>query len=117
MTCDDNQGRHWTRLSYGLGLVASTQYHGANWCKGGWTKYSNFLMDLSHKAAADMMCDYGAWHFVRPSLGNGYFYSKTYRLLNHGWCNPVSTHYADVNGNGVTDLLCSWKGHHWVIAH
>jgi len=117
MTCDDNYGRHWTKLSAGLSFYRSTQYHGAGWCKGGWTRYTNFLMDAYHKKSADMMCDIGAYHFVRPSLGNGYFYSKTYKLLGGGWCNAASTHYADVNGNGVSDLLCSWKGHHWVLAH
>jgi len=74
-------------------------------------------MDVYHKKAEDMMCDIGAWHFIRPSLGNGWFHSNTWRLLGSGWCNAAGTHYANVNGNDVDDLICSVNGHHWVLAH
>lgn len=67
--------------------------------------------------AADMMCDIGSFHYVRPSLANGYFYSKTYKVLNSGWCNSLYTQYADINANKVDDLLCSYKGSHWAIVH
>ena len=64
-----------------------------------------------------MMCDVGAFHYIRPSLGNGKFHSKTWKVLAGGWCNAAGTHYADINGNGVDDLICSLKGNHWLIAH
>jgi len=63
------------------------------------------------------MCDIGAYHFIRPSLGNGYLHSGTYKLFTGGWCNAYGTRYADVNANGSDDIICSWKGHHWLIAH
>jgi hypothetical protein len=114
--CDDTLGRHWSRLSKGFAWWP-TRYHGANWCKGGVTRYSNFWYDSHHGKAADMMCDIGAWHFIRPSLGNGYFHTHTWKLLSSGWCNAAGTRYADVNANGVDDLLCSINGHHWLLAH
>merc|ERR1719454_2507372 len=117
ITCQDREGRHWSRLSTGFFFLGSTQYHGANWCRGGFTRYSNFWMDVYHKKAEDMMCDIGAWHFIRPSLGNGWFHKNTWRILSSGWCNALGTHYANVNGNDVDDMICSVNGHHWVLAH
>jgi hypothetical protein len=114
--CDDTLGRHWSRLSRGFSWGPST-WNGANWCKGGITRYANFWYDTAHGKAADMMCDIGAFHFIRPSLGNGHFHPHTWKLLSGGWCNAAGTHYADVNANGVDDLICSIKGHHWLLAH
>jgi len=115
-TCNDTLGRHWSRVSTGYAYGASI-YHGANWCKGGITRYANFWYDAYHPKAADMMCDTGAFHYIRPSLGNGHFHSHTWKVLAGGWCNAAGTHYADVNGNGVDDLLCSIGGGHWLLAH
>jgi len=63
-----------------------------------------------------MICDYQKDHYIRPSLGNGHFHSKTWKTLTN-WCHMDYTHYADVNGNGVDDVICSWKGNHWLLAH
>lgn len=116
ITCNDTAGRHWSRLSTGYAWGPSV-YHGANWCKGGITRYSNFWYDAYHPKAQDMMCDFGAYHFIRPSLGNGHFHPHTWKVLGGGWCNAAGTKYADVNGNGVDDLICDISGGHWMFAH
>jgi hypothetical protein len=64
-----------------------------------------------------MMCDIGAWHFIKPSLANHHMHTGTWRLFSSGWCNHWGTRYANVNANYVDDIICSWKGHHWLIAH
>merc|ERR1711935_234900 len=115
ITCNDRLGRHWSRLSRGYSWGPSL-YHGANWCKGGVTRYSNFWYDTVHPKAEDMICDYQKMHFIRPSLGNGQFHKHTWKTLNN-WCHMYFTQYADVNGNGVDDVICSWKGNHWLLAH
>jgi len=115
ITCNDKLGRHWSRLSRGFSWGPSV-YHGTNWCKGGVTRYSNFWYDTAHPKAEDMICDYQKMHFIRPSLGNGHFHSHTWKTLNN-WCHMYYTQYADVNGNGVDDVICSWKGNHWLLAH
>jgi len=116
ITCNDTAGRHWSRLSTGYAWGPSV-YHGANWCKGGITRYSNFWYDAYHPKAQDMMCDFGQYHFIRPSLGNGHFHSHTWKVLGGPWCNAAGTKYADVNGNGVDDLICDISGGHWMFAH
>merc|ERR1711935_1269797 len=79
-------------------------YHGANWCKNGVTRYSNFWYDTAHPKAEDMICDWAKMHYIRPSLGNGHFHSHTWKSLNN-WCHMYYTQYADVNGNGVDDAI------------
>lgn len=116
LLCDDNLGRHWARLSSGYSYYGSI-YNGANWCKGGITRYANWFYDAYHPKAADMMCDVGSFHFAKASMATGRFYPTTYKLLTGGWCYAAYTHYADTNGNGVDDLLCSYKGGHWVLQH
>jgi hypothetical protein len=116
ITCNDNQGRHWSRYGAGYSWYGSV-YHGAGWCKGGITRYANWWYDKYHPKAQDMMCDIGAWHFIKPSLGNHHMHTGTWRLFSSGWCNHWGTRYANVNANAVDDIICSWKGHHWLIAH
>merc|ERR1712196_501962 len=41
ITCNDNQGRHWSRYGAGYSWYGSV-YHGAGWCKGGITRYANW---------------------------------------------------------------------------
>lgn len=116
MICDGKTGGHWSKLSTGTSYGEQLLL-GEEFCKGGITRYAIFEYDTKHPKAADMMCDKGDKHFMRRSLGNGKFETRTWKLNTGAWCNAKHTQYADINGNGVDDLICDENGQHNVLIH
>lgn len=117
LTCNDSAGRHWIRLSNSnggfykdLGMVLS------NWCShsGSRTQWA----DVNGDGRADILCDDRAGnHWIKLSKPNqpGKFYDIGYTLSN--WCSHsgASTKYADINGDGMADMICDdTHGNHWI---
>lgn len=65
-----------------------------------------------------MICDIGKAHYVKTSNGNGTFGKAQKIKVNTDFnCDAKDTNYADINGNGVDDIICDNKGSHKVILH
>jgi len=112
--CDDSAGRHWYRLSRG----GEGHFDGGRHYKSGWCSHSGSKTnwaDINGDGKADLLCDdrHGR-HWYMLSSGNGHFGHSRHYLS--GWCGHGGsyTQWADINGDGKSDLLCDdTAGRHW----
>lgn len=60
-----------------------------------------------------MICDQIATgnHWVKISNGDGTF--KPTKLVARNFCADGNIIWADINGDGLADMLCEFKGYHW----
>merc|ERR1711998_104725 len=112
--CDDSAGRHWYRLSRG----GEGHFDGGRHYKSGWCSHhgsSSRWADISGDGKADLLCDDTRGnHWYMLSTGNGNFGGSRHYL--RGWCGHGGsyTQYADINGDGKSDILCDdTAGRHW----
>lgn len=76
------------------------------WCN---EKYGRQWADIDGDGVADLTCNsFDGRHFAKLSDGKGGF-KRDYNEFVRGWCGGelMSVHYADLDGDGKADLICS----------